>query len=296
MPVNRYFNQYPNQRRLNSEMNLVEDLMVECIQMMGHDIYYIPRESFDNMDMIFGESTQVRFDRAYMIESWIANVTGFEGDQDFFSKFGLEIRDTSNFILSRRSFRKLIPTTMRQRPQEGDLLWVPVMRRMFEIKFVEEELGHFQLGNRNPYIYQMRCEQFRYSMEQIDTGVSEIDEVEEENAYTIRLNLQTTGAGSFNDGERVYQSANGNWNGQTATGEIKEWFAANGTILIFNPSGQFSANANLYSNTTNAVYRVLTIGDTKADLSDRDLYDNDVFDNEATLILDLSEFNPFGTP
>lgn len=296
MPVNRYFNQYPVNKRINTEMNLVEDVIVECIQMMGHDIYYIPRESFDNMDMIFGEATKVRFSRAYLIESWIANVTGFDGDQDFFSKFGLEIRDTSNFVLSRRSFRKLVPSVIRQRPQEGDILWVPVMNRMFEIKFIEEELGHFQMGNKNPYIYQMRCEQFRYSMEQMETGVSDIDNVEEENAYTIRLNLSTSGNGSYHDGEVVYQSANGNWNGMTAYGEIKEWFAANGTMFIFNPSGQFSANASLYSNTTGAVYNVVSLGDTKANLSDRDLYDNDLFDNEATLILDLSEINPFGVP
>ena len=296
MVANRYFNHYPTKRTLISEMNLVEDVMVECIEMMGHNIYYIPRESFDGRDMIFGESTKVKFDKAYMIEAYIANINGFEGDQDFFSKFGLEVRDTSNFILSRRSFLKLIPTTIRQRPQEGDILWVPVMNRLFEIKFIEEELGFFQMGNRNPYIYQMRCEQFRYSMEHMETGIDEIDAVEEENAYTIRLNLETTGIGSFNDGELVYQSSNGNMNAATAWGHVKEWFGANGTILIYNPSGTFVSSKNIIGNSSKAIYGVVSTTDTKSNVTDRDLYDNELFDTEATLILDLSEINPFGVP
>ena len=141
MPVSGYFNNFPGQNRLLNEHRLMEDVIVESIQIMGHNVYYIPRESFDDMDIILGESTKVRFNRAYLIEAYIANVEGFEGDGDFFSKFGLEIRDNSNFVISRRSFEKIVPSTLRTRPQEGDLVWVPVMHRMFEVKFIEKKIG-----------------------------------------------------------------------------------------------------------------------------------------------------------
>lgn len=295
MAVSRYFNNFPPNQRMNSEMNLMEDVIVESIQIMGHNVYYIPREALDSMDMIFGETTKVKFDRAYLIEAYLANVEGFEGDNDFFSKFGLEIRDTSNFVLSRRSFRKIVPSTLRERPQEGDLVYVPVFHRMFEIKFIEEELMFFSLGKRNPYVYEMRCELFRYSQEEIDTGVVEIDQVAEDNAYTIRLDLQTSGNGNFLDGEVIYQSTDGTWANNTAHGTIKEWYKANGMMLVYSIEGQFSANANTYGNTSHAVYRSTALDD-RTDYVEQDLYDNETFDNSVELVLDLSEINPFGTP
>ena len=219
--------------------------------------------------------------------------------RSFFSKFGLEIRDSSNFVLSRRSFRKYVPSSLRERPREGDLVYVPVMHRMFEIKFIEEELMFFSLGKRNPFIYEMRCEQFRYSQEEFDTGVDEVDQVEEENAYTIKISLNTSGTGSFVDGETVYQSPDGSWANNTASGRIKEWYAANGTMLLYDIEGLFTANANVYSNTTNARYKTLntnTAIDLTGDYNDQDIINNDDFYDEATLILDLSELNPFGVP
>ena len=171
MPVSRYFNNFPSQNRFNNEHKLMEDVIAESIQIMGHDVYYILRESIDSPDMIFGESTKVQFKHAYLIEAYIANMVGFEGDGDFFSKFGLEIRDNSNFIISRRSFVKNVPSTLRERPQEGDVVYVPLMHRMFEVKFIEKKLMFFSLGKREPYVYEMRCEDFRYSQEQLDTGI-----------------------------------------------------------------------------------------------------------------------------
>lgn len=273
----------------------MEDVIVESIQIMGHNCYYILRESIDDMDMIFGESTKVKFKHAYLIEAYIANVEGFEGDGDFFSKFGLEIRDTSNFVISRRSFAKQIPSALRQRPQEGDLVWVPLMHRMFEIKFIEKKLMFFSLGNQHPFIYEMRCEDFRFSEEQFDTGVKDIDMVEEENAYTIKISLNTTGTGSFNDGEVVYQSSDGTWANNTATGEVKEWYASNGTMFIYNIKGSFANNANVYGNTTHSIYKTNGVIDTTTDYITNDLTDNEEFANNSILILDLSEINPFGS-
>jgi hypothetical protein len=272
----------------------MEDVIVESIQIMGHNCYYIPRESLDDMDMIFGEATKVKFNKAYLIEAYIANTEGFEGDGDFFSKFGLEIRDTSNFVISRRSFVRQVPSSLRERPQEGDLVWVPLLHRMFEIKFIEKKLMFFSLGNRHPFVYEMRCEDFRFSQEQFDTGVEEIDQVEEENAYTIKITLNTSGSGSYLDGETIYQSSDGSWANNTASGIIKEWFKSNGTMFIYNVDGIFANNANVYGNTNHAVYKTKGVIDKTTNFT-HDLSDNEEFANNSVLILDLSEINPFGS-
>lgn len=295
MAVNRYFNQFPNQQRLNNEHMLMEDIIVESIQIMGHNVYYIPRESFDNGDMVFGEYSKSKFNRAYQVEAYLANVEGFEGQSDFFSKFGLEIRDTSNFIISRRAFAKFIPSTLRFRPQEGDLIYIPVFHKMFEIKFVEQELMFHSLGKRLPYVYEMRCEAFRYSEEEIDTGVEEIDDVAAENAYTIKLSLNTNGTGIIEDEDIVYQSPTGLYSQATAHATVKEWFKANGSLFVYDVTGSFTANANVYAKSSNAVYR-LASADDKTDYVIYDIFDNKDLDTGSNLILDLSELNPFGTP
>ena len=174
MAVSGYFNNFPSQDRVSNESRLMEDVIVESIQIMGQNVYYIPRESFDAGDMIFGEYSKSKFDKAYLIEAYMTNFEGFDGDNDFFSKFGLEIRETSNFIISLKSFKRSLPTTLRMRPQEGDLLYVPVIKSLVEIKFVEQELMFHSLGKRLPFVYEMRCELFRYSQESINTGVEEI--------------------------------------------------------------------------------------------------------------------------
>lgn len=298
MATNPYFNNFPSERRMNNEHMLMEDVIDESIKIMGHSVYYIPRESFDSGDMILGEYAQSKFEKAYLVEAYIANVEGFEGDGDFFSKFGLEIRDTSNFILSRRAFSRIMPTTLRIRPQEGDLVWVPVMHRMFEIKFIEKKLMFFSLGNREPFVYEMRCEDFRYSQEAIDTGVTEIDDVEAENAYTMKLNVNTAGTYGMNyiKGEVVYQSTDGTWANNYATAEVGKYFSANGTIFLYGIQGAFSNSANLVGNTSLATFRVTSIGDEKGDYIINDLFDNQEFKTETDSILDLSETNPFGVP
>ena len=299
MPVNGYFNNFPSQNRFNNEHMLMEDVIVESIQIMGHNIYYIPRESFDSGDMIFGEYSKSKFDRAYLIEAYIGNFAGFEGDQDFFSKFGLEIRETSNLIISRRSFANIVPSTIRQRPQEGDLLYIPVLQSLIEIKFVEQELMFHSLGKRLPYVYEMRCEAFRYSQEEINTGVSEIDQVQEEVGYTTKITLNTASlnltSNNYIDDEVVYQSDDRTWANNFASAKIKEWYKANGTMFLYNIEGQFRANANVYGNTSGAIYRSVSY-DNRTDFNQYDDYDNEEFKLETDNILDLSEQNPFGTP
>ena len=151
MATNGYFNNFPSQQRAWNEFGLMEDVIVESIKIMGHNVYYIPRESFDEGDMVYGEYAKSNFNNAFLIEAYLANVQQHGGQQDFFSKFGLEIRDQDSFILSRRSFLNIVPSTIRTRPQEGDLVYVPVLHKMYEIKFIEQELMFHSLGKRLPF-------------------------------------------------------------------------------------------------------------------------------------------------
>lgn len=299
MAVSGYFNNFPSESRFNNEHRLMEDVIVESIQIMGHNIYYIPRESFDEGDMIFGEYSKSKFEKAYLIEAYLGTFEGFEGDGDFFSKFGLEIRETSNLVISLRSFKKILPTTVRQRPQEGDLLYIPVLRSLIEIKFVEQELFHHSLGKRLPYVYEMRCEAFRYSEEEINTGIDEIDEIAEEVQYTTRIMLNNTalnvGSPSFYDGEIVYQSTDGTWANNFAYATVSEYYKANGALFMHDITGQFRANANVYGNTSQAIFRSISYDD-RTDFNIYDDFDNQELKTAADIILDLSEINPFGTP
>ena len=291
MATSVYFNNF-SAATIN-EQRLMEDVIVESIKIMGHDIKYMPREAYDSTDDIIGESPQAKFNRAYTMEMYLANVEGYEGDGDFFSKFGLEIRDTSNFVVSRRTFERYLPSTVAARPREGDLIFVPLLGKIFEIKFVEEELMFFALGKRTPYIYELRCEVFRYSQEDFNTGDSEIDDIEHQIGYTIALNLGA-GSGNYHIDEIVYQGSNAT-TGATVTAQVKDWNASTKILEVINIKGVFTAATQVKGNTSNTIYTVTSYDDL-ADLIDNDDSDNRVIQTEANNFIDLTEINPFGVP
>ncbi|CAB4170762.1 neck protein [uncultured Caudovirales phage] len=290
MAVSQYFNNYSG--RMTGEQFLMEDNIVESIKIMGHDCWYVPREGFNEVDSLFGENPQSKFERAYNMEMYLANVEGYEGDGDFFSKFGVEIRDTSNFICSRRSFERYIPSSIAQRPREGDLVFVPGLQKLFEIKFVEEELMFFSLGNRKPYIYEMRCELFRYSQESINTGVDEIDHVEHTLGYAIQIDV-TTGSGNFYQEERVYQGVS--LATSTASADVRDWDPTLKQLQLINIIGEFATGSAIKGATSNANYNI-SITDTLGDYLDYDTYDNKIIQTEADAIISFNEQNPFGEP
>jgi hypothetical protein len=290
MATSVYFNNF-SPAVINEHM-LLEDLIVESIQIMGHDVKYLPREVYDQTDDVLGESVNSKFTRAYGMEMYLANVEGYEGDGDFFSKFGLEIRDTSNFVVSRRSFERYVPSTIARRPREGDLIFVPLLGKVFEIKFVEEELMFFSLGKRQPYMYELRCEVFRFSNEDFETGDEEVDDLEHSAAYTVNMIL-STGTGNYNQDEIVYQGSN--LSHATATAEVKHWIPETKNLELINIKGNLIAAANLVGSSSNARYTVASLDDL-ADLVDYDDSDNRVIQTEANTFIDLSEINPFGVP
>jgi hypothetical protein len=156
----------------------MEDIIIECLKIYGFDTYYIPRVTV-NEDDILGEDVLNKYSSAYPLEMYMQNVTGFEGDGDLMTKFGVEFRDTATFIVSRRRWDEVIARSgdavLTTRPAEGDIVYFPLTKAFFEIKRVESTDPFFQVGKL--YVYKLQCELMQYSSEVFDTGVSEIDSI-----------------------------------------------------------------------------------------------------------------------
>ena len=177
MATNFYFQSgIPGGR--SSEQLLMEDIIIECLKIYGLDTYYIPRTTV-NEDDILGEDVLNKYSSAYPLEMYMQNVTGFEGDGDLLTKFGVEFRDTATFIVSRRRWDEVIARSgdavLTTRPAEGDIIYFPLTKAFFEIKRVESTDPFFQVGKL--YVYKLQCELMQYSSEVFDTGVSEIDNI-----------------------------------------------------------------------------------------------------------------------
>ena len=194
MATNFYF-QAGDTSGTTNEQRLVEDLIIESLKIYGHDIYYMPR-SLINRDTIFDEDELSEFTQAYPVEMYLENVDGFGGDGELFQRFGLEVRDQATFVLSRRRWQQLVESSegtyiTEDRPAEGDLLYFPKTRSLFEIKFVEFQDPFYQLGK--VFVFRLQCELFEYSSEYIDTGLAGIDQLEDDNTVDqllFELNLE----------------------------------------------------------------------------------------------------------
>jgi alpha-acetolactate decarboxylase len=267
-------------------------VIVESIKIHGHDVYYLPREQWDDNDPIFGENIQSRFERAYQMEMYIANVDGWEGQGDFFSKFGLELRDNSNFVVAKRTFDKYMPTKITIRPREGDLIYVPVMMKMFEIKFVEERLLFFTRGNKIPYMFELRCEAFRFNNEKISTGVDVLDSVNDTAAYSVQISV--SGTGNYNIGETVYQGTG--ILSSTSSARVVQWNPNSRKLDVNNVIGTFDpAYGQVIGSESNTRCSIID-SDTMGDHVYYDFFNNRDIQVEANTVVDLSETNPFGNP
>jgi hypothetical protein len=179
MTTNHFF-QDGNSIGATGEQRLIEDLVIESLKVYGHDIYYMPR-TLVNKDKIFDEDELSRFTQAYPMEMYLDNVNGYEGQGDIFTRFGLEVRDQATFVLAKRRWDDLVLTsggtfTQTTRPSEGDLLYMPKTKSIFEIKYVDFQNPFYQLNQI--YVFRLTVELFEYSSEDLDTGITEIDAVE----------------------------------------------------------------------------------------------------------------------
>jgi hypothetical protein len=169
MATNFFFNNFQN----SQEQILIENLIIESIKIYGHDVVYVPRKrvALDNM---LNEDPLREYIHAVPIEMYIKDVNGFAGEGDFLSKFNLQIRDQITFSVARRVFSDEVGTIESlDRPQEGDLIFFPLNRKVFEVKFVEHEPVFYQLGSLQ--FYDLKCELFEYNNEYFETGIDDID-------------------------------------------------------------------------------------------------------------------------
>lgn len=169
MATNFFFNNFKS----SQEQVLLENLIIEAIKIYGEDMWYIPRK-LGNFDRLYTADDQSHFEQAFMVEVYIKSVDGFAGDGNFMSKFGLEIRDQVVFSMAQRIFNQEIGSqTNLVRPNEGDLIYFPLNKKCFQIKFVNKFEMFYQLGALQTW--EMTCELFEYSNEIINTGIPEID-------------------------------------------------------------------------------------------------------------------------
>jgi hypothetical protein len=297
MAVSVYFNNQGATR----EQFLVEDLIIESIKNHGIDIYYIPRSSRSSIDELYGDDPVKSFNSAYTIEMYLETFNDFEGNQEFFSKFGLEVQKTARVALARRSFEKYIAPAIRNLPKEGDLIWLPVQRKLMEITFVEHETNFFQLGrggrgsidNRTlPYMYVLELQLFKYNGELFNTGVPEIDEIQNTTSFSVSYTMQAGGTLTYVENEIVYQGAS--LETATASAYVAQWDRPNLTLKLRNIKGEFSSNTSIKGATSGAIWTMVT-GNTQENSNDP-FEDNFRIETESDNILDWSELNPFGSP
>lgn len=179
MATNFYFNNFS----ASNEQGLYEDLIIESIKIYGEDMMYLPR-TLTNYDKLLGTDDQSQYNQAILVELYIKSIDGFTGDGNFMSKFGLQIRDQVVFSIAQRTFNQEVAIyTDQVRPNEGDLIYFPLNKKCFQIKYVNNKEMFYQFGALQTF--ELTCELFEYSNEQFNTGIAEIDIIQQKFSTNI---------------------------------------------------------------------------------------------------------------
>ena len=316
MPTSHYFPL--NYKNNSSETNLYQDLVDEQIKLFGTDVYYITRKTIKDAplnDVIYSE-----YSEKIAIEVMLQNVEGFGPQSEFISKFGLRVTDEITFTMSVRRWEKeslrLKNLEVESRPNEGDLIFLPLTGDLYEIKFVEREAPFYQLGKL--YFFTLTCEIADIGNDDIDTGIPEIDDIEADNDYAIEFILaeddgqdppQLVGNGNFTIGDKIEfytQYIAGVDILSNPTGikaEVSDWDGPTRRLEVINITGAWdesyyvgkASDADPVLNTTDGKYY---IGSQDKDINinnaNAEFDDNKDIENYADEILDFSEDNPFG--
>jgi hypothetical protein len=285
MATNNYFGNkltsFPQQELLNS-------LTREVIKMNGIDVLYLPR-SIINKDTLLGEDASSKFENAYEVEMYINTVEGFGGGNDALTKFGLDVQDELILIVNKERFyiECGIPT-----PREGDIIYLPLSKGMFEVKFVEDEKPFYSLGKNT--VYELTCETFVYSEEKFEIAEESsgkiFDKVERDHAITITLTTESS-SDKYTLDEEVYQGST--LATATAKGIVASFTST--TIKVFNVVGTFSAGTEtvpipIIGNTSLTSRNLTKVDDQDLDTA---YADNKEYEIEGDSILDFSETDPW---
>ena len=309
---------------VTAEQSLYADLVSEAIQIHGHDVYYLDRtlvaeDSVLGEDSLSKFNTQSLIEM-YMEDSG----GGYAGEQELMSQFGLQNLSEATFVVSKTRFQEKTKqiqietgtdstssgsiqlesgtitesalageifyilnesdATDADRPLEGDAIYHPVLKKLFEINFVDHDEPFHQLDN-NP-VYKMRCRLFDYGSEALDTGITEIDAIETSlstasSDYQITLE-QATIVGEGLTVDRSYYTADiSNVTVDAVTISADDDPASFGeSILLETGSDEYIISEDYY------------IGDYVNDKTSQ----NELFDTLDDTVLDFSESNPFGDP
>jgi Virus neck protein len=291
MPISPYFNNY---NAKYNEQRLFEDLVTESIKIMGFDSFYLPNDNEQSRDLLYGEDPVKKFKAAFAIEMYLSTSENFMGDKELFTKFGLEIKNRVKVIVSRRAFLERIPTGSYNRPKEGDLVYIPFLNgtgELYEITFVDQDKDFYSLGRRWPYFYEIELEKFKYSQEQITTGITEIDQVVSDSAYSIDL-YTSSGSGTYSLKEIVFQSNDNTYANAFATAIVQSWIPSQNTLTVTNIAGEFANNVNILGTKSGASYSLLTSDEFEHPTLEP--FDNKTIINEVSGVINTSENNPLG--
>ena len=274
MPTNVYFD-----TGTKPEQHLYEDLMIEQLKIYGQDVFYIPR-TLVKEDSLFGEDTLSKFDDAYQIEMYFENVEGYEGEKEIMSKFGLQMNEDVTFVVARRRFEQLVShdsnLIVKTRPNEGDLVYFPKVKKIFEISFVDHDDPFYQV--HNVPAFKLKCKTFEYSSEDMDTGIAEIDAIETDNSLDqLVYQITMEQSGTYNEGIEL-ESGDGNLEQETQTGGTDN-------IIGENETGGESIVLETGDYIIQEAYVTETIDENAM---------NDFFDKQDDTVIDFTESNPFG--
>ncbi len=171
MPVSPYFNHVSDA----GQQGLVEDLIQEAIEQRGVNTHYIRRQEGGDRVTVFNEHTESSFTTGVPVEMYIEEVTNFNGEGDLFSSFGgFTMEDTITFKVSGKRFREELGATAE--PEAGDIIYLDFADMAFEVQKKLEDEDYRQWGKN--YTFRIKCTKFVYEGEDMNTGVEELDELE----------------------------------------------------------------------------------------------------------------------
>lgn len=294
MATNPYFSQ-----RVTSEQLLYEDIVIEALKFYGQDVYYLPRDIV-NLDRILYDDIPSRFNSSYIVEMYIENTEGFDGEGDLFTKFGVEIRDQATFVVARKRWTAAVKNFDTEitgnRPREGDLIYLPLSNSMFQIMHVEHEQPFYQLSNLPTY--KLRCEKFEYSGEDFDTNISVIDSIER-TGYQQVLTLTDSADNRFVVGNIVTQATADS--AVFVVGEIVSYNDSDNQLFVTHV-GATNGSFNTFTSglvitslddDSNTLTRLVSAVDEQLN---NPTSQNDDFNTETSGIISFDEDNPFGDP
>lgn len=300
--TNVYFSQ-----GTRNEQVLIEDLIIESLRIYGNEVMYIPR-TLVSKDDILGEDRLSQFKSAFPIEMYFENVDSFAGQGSFIQKFGLMIEQSATLVVARRRWEQFIGrygvTTIPTRPNEGDLIYFPLSKGLFEIKFVQHQDPFYQLGKL--YVYKLQVELFQYASEFIDTGVPEVDAFETLKSFTTnvtrsafgsvtKINMTNQGSGYTSVPTVVFTSSSG----KDAAATAVRGTGANANKIIrvdiTNPgTGYTQPPVISFVGGGGANAAATVVIETNIDKAADSFADNNSFKEESIGVINFDEANPFG--